>query len=136
MLTFPVLTNLSEQQKTAKEIAAAEELLSETLSRLARLRRQQQLLRDRGVEVFRRGMERLEAEEEPDSPTPMSEEQSLAGRAQSLGAFGIVDRESLGLGDPLPDFALTAWPLSPAGPGPAGGTPPVLSGPDDPPRNK
>jgi len=34
-----VLTNLSEQEKTAKEIAAAEELLSETLSCLTYLRR-------------------------------------------------------------------------------------------------
>ncbi len=45
MLTSP---SSDEQEKTAKEIAAAEELLSETLSRLTRLRRQQQLLRNRG----------------------------------------------------------------------------------------
>jgi len=76
-----VLTNLSEQEKTAKEIAAAEELLSKTLSRLACLRRQQQTLYDRGTEVFRRGMDRLEAEEEPDSPAPIPEEQLLIGRA-------------------------------------------------------
>ena len=74
-----VLTNLSEQEKTAKEIAAAEELLSETLSRLTRLRRQQQTLCDRGAEVFRCGMDRLEMEEEPDSPALIPEEQLLTG---------------------------------------------------------
>jgi len=69
-----VLTNLSEQEKTAKEIAAAEELLSKTLSRLVCLRRQQQTLRDRSTEVFCRGIDRLEAEEEPNSPAPIPEE--------------------------------------------------------------
>jgi hypothetical protein len=74
-----VLTNLSEQEKTAKEIAAAEELLSETLSRLTRLRRQQQILYNRSTKVFRRGIDRLEMEEEPDSPAPIPKEQLLIG---------------------------------------------------------
>jgi hypothetical protein len=100
-----VLSNLSEQEKIAKEIAQTEEVLSETLSRLTRLRGQQQKLRDRGAEVFRRGMQGLEEAEEPDPPVPSSEEpaseeQSLVGQAQSLGAFGVLDWEALGLTTP------------------------------------
>jgi hypothetical protein len=67
------LSNLSEQEKIVKEIVSAEELLAETLSRLSRLRRQHQSLRDRGAEVFRCGMEKLEEAEEADSPVQMSE---------------------------------------------------------------
>ena len=46
-------------------------------------------------------MEGLEAAEEPDSPNPMSEEQFLVGQAQSLGAFGVIDWEAMGLSDSL-----------------------------------
>lgn len=71
MLITAVLSYLSKQEKVAKEIEATEQTLAEALSRLSRLRGQQRSLRDRGVEVFRRGMERLE-EEDPPSPAPIS----------------------------------------------------------------
>ena len=118
-----VLSNLSEQEKVAKDIASTEELLSETLSRLTRLRRQHQALRDRTAEVFRRGMEGLEAAEEPDSPKPMSEEQFLVGQAQSLGAFGVIDWEAMGLSDSL--AGSSSWlpePEAPVDPGSSDGT--------------
>jgi hypothetical protein len=109
-----VLSNLSEQERVSRDIEETEKVLADALSRLTRLRTQQRSLRDRGAEVFRRGMARLEEEEEPDSPRPMSEEQSLVGQVQSLGAFGVVDWEAVGvppgddlswLNDPLPVVA-------------------------------
>ncbi|AEO59792.1 hypothetical protein MYCTH_2308322 [Thermothelomyces thermophilus ATCC 42464] len=101
-VTDALLSNLSEQEKVSKEIAETEALLAQTLSRLSRLRRLQQSLRDRGAEVFRRGIARLEEEEEPDTPPPMSETQTLTGQAQALGTFDVLDWESIGL-DPGPN---------------------------------
>ncbi|KAL2194407.1 hypothetical protein P885DRAFT_43316 [Corynascus similis CBS 632.67] len=91
-----LLANLSEKENVARNIAEAVEALAETLNRLTRLRRHQQSLRERGGEVFRRGIERWKAEQEPDSPRPMWEEQSLVGQAQALGTFGVVDWEAMG----------------------------------------
>ena len=138
MLTELVLSNLSEQEKISKDIASAEETLAQALSRLTRLRSQQRSLRDRGAEVFRRGMDRLEAEEEPDSPQPMSAEQQLVGQAQSDGAVGVLDWESVGIvpyssavldpnvvGGPSPDFDWLVDPTLAVGQGSSSGTPPV-----------
>ncbi len=86
-----MLSNLSEQEKTAKEIKDTKKVLAEALSKLSRLRRTQQALREQGAEVFYRRMQGLEESEEPDSPQPMSGEQVLTGQVQSIGAFGVVD---------------------------------------------
>jgi hypothetical protein len=100
-----VLSNFVEQDKIAKDIEKTEKLLAEALSRLSRLRAQQNFLRERNTEAFRRGMARLEEEEEveveegSDSPQPMPEEQSLVASAQSLGAFDVLDWNSF-LGAP------------------------------------
>ncbi len=51
--------------------------------------------------MFRRGIERLEAEEDPPSPIPMSAEQHSIRHAQFLGAFSVIDWEALSLGDSL-----------------------------------
>ncbi len=61
------MSNLSEQEKTAKEIEDTEKVLAEALSKLSRLRRTQQALRKRGAEVFHRRMQGLEESEELDS---------------------------------------------------------------------
>ena len=119
----------------ARDIAATEEALAEVLGRLSRLRRQQQSLRERGAEAFRRGMERLEEVEEPDSPRPMSEKQVLVGQAQSLGVFGVVDWEAIGMTPYVPpasdsvvgpSFLDSEWPVEAApsdGRDASGGTP-------------
>ena len=63
----------------AKDIKATERALAENLSRLSRLRSQQKLLRDRGTEMFNRGIERLDMEEDPSSPAPISSFQEAVG---------------------------------------------------------
>ena len=87
----------------AKDIEATERALAENLSRLSRLRSQQKLLRDRGAEMFNRGMERLDAEEDPPSPAPMSSFQEAVGQVQQAGGFGVLDWEAMGIpsADPL-----------------------------------
>ncbi len=62
-----MLSNLSKQEKTAKEIKDIKKVLAEALSKLSCLRRTQQALRERGIEVFRCRMQGLEESEEPDS---------------------------------------------------------------------
>ena len=49
--------------------------------------------------------------DEEDGVTPMSEEQSLVRQVQSLGAFGVVDWEAVGLEIPSPDPILKVYPL-------------------------
>ena len=63
----------------AKDIEATERTLVENLSRLSRLRSQQKLLRDRSAEMFNRGIERLDVEEDPLSPAPISSFQEAVG---------------------------------------------------------
>ncbi|KAK4120743.1 hypothetical protein N657DRAFT_648523 [Parathielavia appendiculata] len=134
-----LLSNLSEQEKVARDIEETERVLAETLSRLSRLRSHQRSLRERGAETFRRGMVGLEEEEEAEPDPPMSVEQSLVGQAQALGASGVVDWEfsgvvpynSAGPGVDLGSFDFDAFLQSggpSAGQGSSGETPPVSQG--------
>ena len=117
---LPVSRNWAEQDRIENEISATEAVLQEALSRLARLRAQKRVLRERSETSFRRGMAALD-EEDGVAPVPMSEEQQLVGQVESAGAFGVVDWDSLGLGDP----SLLALP---GGQGSSCGTPPVSQG--------
>ncbi|KAL2137481.1 hypothetical protein VTI28DRAFT_9508 [Corynascus sepedonium] len=135
-----LIANMSARDKVDREIADAERQLSEALARLSRLRRQRDTLSGSGTALLDRGLAGLEAEEEPDSPRPMSEEQSLIGQAQSLGAFGIVDWEAIGMAPYMPpssssvvgpSFLDSEWPAEVApsdGRGASGGTPVASQG--------
>jgi hypothetical protein len=96
LLMMIVMANMSARDKVDKEIMDAERQLSEALSRLSRLRRQREVLGTTGSELLNRGLDGLE-EDESNSPVPMSEEQSLVGQVKSLGAFGVVDWEAVGV---------------------------------------
>ncbi|KAK4108073.1 hypothetical protein N656DRAFT_848923 [Canariomyces notabilis] len=87
-----LIANMSARDKVDKEIVDAERQLAEALSRISRLRQQRQKLAEAGSSLRDRGLESLE-EDESDPPEPMSEEQELAGQAQALDAFGVVDWE-------------------------------------------
>lgn len=139
VLKCVVIANLSACDKIDKEIVDAERQLSEALSRLSRLRQQRRSIAADSSSLLDRGLKGLEEDEEPDSPAPMSEEQSLVGQVQSLGTFGVLDWEAIGMvpygsSGSLPDaasesfseFLRSAPPL--VDPGSSGETPQVSQG--------
>lgn len=78
------------------DIEKAEEELQETLARLARLRKQRRLLRERSSQLVSRGMRELDEE---DGVRPQEEslvaEQHAVGDLQASGAFGVIDWSAL-----------------------------------------
>ncbi len=74
---------MREQRKNAEEERKAEEALEEAMARLARVRKQKRLLKERGDALFRRGMESLRDAEQQES--------EAAVNVQSLGALDVID---------------------------------------------
>lgn len=90
-------SNLAEQKRLDEDIEKAEERLNEILSRLARLRRQRRVARERGSELFRRGMREVDDEDGVRSQEEaIIAEQHAVGEAQLAGAFGAIDWDFLG----------------------------------------
>lgn len=109
---------LDEQKKAQKAREKAEEDLSEVLGRLQRLRRQEEMWRKRGFELFERGMQEEDAViENAASESSVVARQQCVGDLQSLGGFGVIDWDALGV-----DF------LAPVDPGSVGGTEQVPAG--------
>ncbi|KAK4095871.1 hypothetical protein N658DRAFT_502222 [Parathielavia hyrcaniae] len=85
---------MSEQKRVEEEEADAEETLfvlqtqlQTAVGRLARLRRQKRFLKERGSELFRRGVQSLEELEEEDRRLEASEARVTA----DIQSFGIPD---------------------------------------------
>ena len=95
-LSLLVTRALSEQKKAQSAREQAEKDLSEVLGRLQRLRRQEDLWRKKGLELFERGMQEEDAViDRESSEAAASERQQCVGDLQSLGAFGVVDWDAL-----------------------------------------
>lgn len=95
---------MAETKKVDEALEKSEDQLLEIMARIARLRRQRKLLKERGNELYRRGVAGLSMEEERD--TLIVETQQAVGDAQSLGAFGVLDWDALGLAPDLPPLDL------------------------------
>lgn len=81
---------MSADKRLQEAEEKAQEELDVLLNRLMRIRRQRKSLRDRGDELFARGVQSLD--EMFDEETDLSvQEQSLAGDAQAMGAVGVTD---------------------------------------------
>lgn len=92
-----VSRNLSEQRRLEENERQAEEDLEVAMARLARIRKQKRSLRERGDALFEEGMSSLE-----DLEDPALAESNAVFDAQSLGAVGVIDWNSI-----LPDDAAT-----------------------------
>ena len=93
---FLVTKALSEQKKAQAAREQAEKDLSEVLGRLQRSRRQEEIWRKKGLELFERGMQEEDAAIAHEaSDTAVIERQQYVGDLQSLGAFGVVDWDAL-----------------------------------------
>lgn len=95
---MPVDRNNRSQEKVEVAIEKAEGELQEVLARLSRLRKQRQLLKSRGSDLFARGMRELDEEDgiRSQEEAILAEQQSV-GEAQLAGAIDVVDWSSLGL---------------------------------------
>lgn len=103
-LGVSVVTRVLAEQKriedaeveTEEALLALQTQLQTTVGRLARLRRQKRLLKERGSELFRRGVQSMD---ELDSENRRVEEEALrvTSHTQSLGAEVPMDWNSLGL---------------------------------------
>jgi hypothetical protein len=87
---------MESQRQVELDIEKAEEVLTETLARLARLRRQKRVLRERGTELFSRGVREVD---EVDGVRSQEEailaEQQAIGDAQASGAVDMLDWSSI-----------------------------------------
>ena len=93
---------LSDQKRAQSAREQAEKDLSEVLGRLQRLRRQEELLRKKGFELFERGMQEEDAaiaREASDAAVVVR--QQCVGDLQSSGAFGVVDWDALDFDAPV-----------------------------------
>jgi hypothetical protein len=87
---------VNEQKRVESDLEKSERELREVLSRMERLRRQRDLLRARSSELVARGMREFDEEDGVRSQEEaILEEQQAAGRAQELGAFGVIDWSSM-----------------------------------------
>lgn len=125
---------MSEQRRVEQEEADAEESLfvlqtqlQTAVGRLARLRRQKRVLKERGSELFRRGMRSLDEMEEEDRRIQSSMD-FVASDVRSLGADVPFDWSSLGLDLSETDLAVLSEPAPVVDPGSSGGTPEVSRG--------
>ena len=107
---------LSEQKRVEQEEADAEEALfvlqtqlQTAVGRLARLRRQKRVLKERGSELFRRGMQSLDEMEEEDRRIQASED-FVVSDVRSLGVNVPFDWSSLGLDLSEADLAVLSDP--------------------------
>jgi len=111
-----------EEEKAEKELFVLQTKLQTMMNRLVRLRRQKRILKDRGAEMFRRGMVGLE-EVEAEERRVAAEADFVAQDVSSLGVTG-PDLGSFGLDLPIdPSFDWEALFQSPVV-----GTPPTASG--------
>ena len=90
--------NNSAEAQVAADIERAEEALLEAMARLARLRKQRRLLKERGDSLVSRGVRDLdEADGVRSQEDAILAEQQAVGSAQALGAFGVIDWSAMDL---------------------------------------
>lgn len=107
------------QQRIAAAAEAhqtAQQNIDEALGRLLRIRQQRKLLRNRGIDLFKRGVQSLD-EMNAEDEVLVAEEQSLVGSVQLSGRLDVLDWSML-----EPSF------LDQVSQGAAGGTDPVTAG--------
>jgi hypothetical protein len=90
LISRAVNKTISADKRLKDEEERAQEELDVILSRLMRIRRQRKVLRERGSELFARGVQSLDEMGGEDEVLAV-EEQSAVGDAQAAGAFGVVD---------------------------------------------
>lgn len=101
VLISVVTKNMEAQRKIDLDIEKAESALTETLARLVRLRKQKKVLKERGSDLFVRGIRDLDDIDGVRSQeSAILEEQQAVGEAQAAGAVDMLDWSSI-LGAPL-----------------------------------
>lgn len=92
VLTFlPVMKNMRERKKLDDEEERAEEALELAMARLARIRKQKRRLKQKGDELFSRGVQSLE------ESGVLHEESVSISEAHSMGAVDLIDWNAVGL---------------------------------------
>jgi len=95
---------MEAQRKVDSDIEEAETNLTETLARLVRLRKQKKLLKERGSDLFVRGIRELdEVDGVRTQEEAILDEQQAIGEAQAAGAVDMLDWSSIL--DPSLDFS-------------------------------
>ncbi|KAH8168712.1 hypothetical protein LIA77_11976 [Sarocladium implicatum] len=98
-ITSSLSRNIAAQDKISQNIKDAELRLAKALARLARLRKQRQLLNTKSSELAARLNRELNKEDSIQSQEKaIVAEQSAIGEAQSLGAK-LINWSALGIGD-------------------------------------
>jgi uncharacterized protein with von Willebrand factor type A (vWA) domain len=80
---------MKERKKLEKDEQEAEEALEAAMARLARVRKMKRQLKQRGDELFARGMQSFEESVE------VREESEAISDAQAQGAFDLIDWNSV-----------------------------------------
>jgi hypothetical protein len=83
---------MKERKKLEKDEQEAEEALEAAMARLARVRKMKRQLKQRGDELFARGMQSFEESVEP---VVVREESEAISDAQAHGAFDLIDWNSV-----------------------------------------
>lgn len=85
-----------------KELMELQSSLAEAVSRLQRIRKIKKRVKERGAELFERGMQELDKEDNI-LPALQSHEEWVVNDLQSLGVPNDIDWASLGLGEEFND---------------------------------